>query len=1540
MRPNATSAPRIVAPGPDGLVPVARGCLVAADLVLTRAVPAPDGEGYRVACGSDTYGCRLLTQHRDDVRGVEAALFEIDDPAWAPSRDYVPPRWGAFTGSLHWTAAAILDGEAEHPVEISPLSWRRPARWDLRHAPLPATTGGEPSGAPVFAGDLLTGVAIREAGDQWTAVPVAALVDVRALRQPIEERLGRPVHLEPVELAGLLAPWTPLTAPRVAADLLDPRRAVTPFTGYADVLDQLLAWCDGGPALAGLLVAGAPGHGKTRLAREAAARLHARGWLVGDVAATTLADSWLRHLAAADRPVLLAFDGAGGLDTAGAVAAHLSSQPPRHPVRLLVTAPGDAAGWVAWRERPGSPGALAFAEAPLVVPGFPSGAGLAPAAARRWSLALAAGLEGLVEPADVERRLSGPGAGRLPAWAAGGSPETAAVAVLATLLADDPPANLAAAEEVVLADAVDRWTSASARHGERVRSLALPAIDLAALIRPADEAEATKILAGLPGASGVAELADWVRTTCPPAEPDQRYWGTPLPARLRGRRLVAACADAGLVAAVRRLDTPHTPFALARLAEAAPYGEPPAELLRVLVLGDPVGWGAAAIRAIRATAAPDPLVAVLRELGRADLAAEARVALADALPTPAGALAEVEVPLREQLVAGYRRSVEGGQRQARSLLATELLALSRALAEAGRAGDALATAREAVDRHREQREVAPAPGVLRGLRTALRTLAIRHLALDQDGPAAEAAREAVELCREAESADREVATWLAADLEFLGAMRLDGGEPEAAAEAYDEAVRAHRRAAAEGRATPGDGLGVVLCGLSDALAACGRTGPAAGAMAEAVVAYERLAATDPQTYQPTLAVALEVLAGRLAAAGRTDEAVQAAERAVRVHRRLGEQARDERSTDHAEALRRLSDLYAVAERADDALSAAHESVERHRTAAAEHMVSAGLCAALHTLARRYDEMDQTDYAADAAVEAANGYRRLVERGQEEHRAALAGALSNAAVLRGRQGIARESEPLARQALQAAAALDSPDPAQLAAIRNNLAIVLGAATGRPGGERLLDESASLAEQAVRGLDERDPAGLVRALLTLARQRAATGDTADSVAAAERAVEVCAGLGVRRADLVLAAEALGSLAERYAEAVRFAEAAAAVERARDAHRRLVRMGLARHRAGLGDLAMLQAGMPSDVVSPLAAAGAADEAVACYRELAAEQPERFRPSLVAALDRSAQLYGRMDRGEDAYDRMVEAIEVGRTLVATVPHVHTADQAARLRWLAERLEATDPEAARDAAEEAFALSREVSDPKAGRHELAASAALLARLLPHHGTSEEGARPMLLANTAANRFEELARERPDIYLGELAGVLMHRAGLKAAVGNVAASAADADEAVTYHREVAANRAAHRPALAQALLDRLELPADDSLDRIAVLRETTEIYGTLSQDAPEPYLPRLARAQIRLAGELSSRGRRHRPESLREGRLGVDILADLAEQRPAEFGAEAVKALLDHAQHLVRAGRDVEAQGIRGRAARVNGLLGSVGASATEDGEPGERPES
>ncbi|HKT01812.1 MAG TPA: hypothetical protein VJT31_19985, partial [Rugosimonospora sp.] len=951
---------------PVGQPPLAAGCLLAPDLVLTWAQALPDRPGeLRVALpdprhpdGAVRYAARIAVTGQDTGAGVDVTLLTLDDPEYAPPEGFVPPRPGVFTSSSpQWTEACLLTPGCEVPAEISPLSWRRPHRWDLRLRPdvaARAASAPPPPGAPLYVGDLLVGLARPEPDGSWTGVPIAAVLADPQVRATVVERTGRPIHLAPVELQGLVAPWTPAGPPVLAADLLDPARALTPFVDPTGQLERLVAWCRNGAGLAGRLVIGAPGAGKTRLTRELAGRLSTDGWLVGELAAASPNQTWCRHLGRTDRPVLLLADPAEQYAGAAAVIAQaLRVVPLSHPVRLLVVAREAGDWWRRWRTSLGECGPVFDAD-PVHVPVIP--ADVAAPLHRAARAALSGPLRdmagtvpadpALATPTEIRRRLTdhhpdtdGVAVAPEPPLSAGTGRDTPLAVQLtvlhAVLAGDSAPGGPAATDGTgggraggdpvvtVLADAGGRF----ARLGERLSADARPywsaAVDLAVAVQPAP-ATALDLL----GALGVAhplseavraELADRLRDACPPRDPGDRAWGAPLPDALRDRWLVAASQRPGLREVLARCPDRSAGPVLVALARAAWAGEPVTARLTAAIAGRPAVLGPVAIRVATGAAPLGPLVAAIRDvLEREDGPGALHTALANAIPAGATHLAELAVHVWDRLVENHRRAADTGDRTARARLAGDLVELSTWWSAAGGPPAALSAAAEAAIIYAELDGGGPAVGHARSWRAALHVQAACQAQLGDLPAAIDAQRRSVELSAALAEGDPAYAVWQAGDTAGLAGLLLDSEQVEQAVAAYEQAAAILRQRRRDNPAAYPLLLVEVLCGLSDALVRCHRSEAAAEAMAAVVDEYTTLAEQDPATYLHPLAAALEVSSARLAAASRAEDAVAAAERAVLVYQRLAQRHRDRQLPEHTEALRRLADRYAAAGRHQEA----------------------------------------------------------------------------------------------------------------------------------------------------------------------------------------------------------------------------------------------------------------------------------------------------------------------------------------------------------------------------------------------------------------------------------------------------------------------------------------------------------------------------------------------------------------------------------------------------------------------------------------------
>ncbi|WP_329221369.1 tetratricopeptide repeat protein [Streptomyces sp. NBC_01485] len=319
---------------------------------------------------------------------VDAALLLAETDVREP---VAPVRWGRLVTARHQPCDVAgypevgrrADGslELQQPrATLAPGTGALSHRYTVELASSPPPDPGRrtpspwsgQSGAALFCGapahglPLLTGVVVTDVTGwglpRWEAVPVYALLADPAFTDLVTRHTAAAPVWEPVDLQGLVTPATGWQV-RSPATLLDQRAEVVRFHGREELLRELAdEWCaaaedgshgdgdndGGGVRLA--VVTGPGGAGKSRLARELAARMRDRhGWVCG----------WLDDrgpdgdhgvLAEVDRPLILVADYAElRIPQLTALLTVLDRRPEgRPPVRLLLTARGlgdDTGGW-------------------------------------------------------------------------------------------------------------------------------------------------------------------------------------------------------------------------------------------------------------------------------------------------------------------------------------------------------------------------------------------------------------------------------------------------------------------------------------------------------------------------------------------------------------------------------------------------------------------------------------------------------------------------------------------------------------------------------------------------------------------------------------------------------------------------------------------------------------------------------------------------------------------------------------------------------------------------------------------------------------------------------------------------------------------------------------------------------------------------------------------------------------------------------------------------------------------------------------------
>ncbi|MFE3588019.1 trypsin-like peptidase domain-containing protein [Streptomyces niveus] len=544
------------------------GYLIAPRLVLTAShvVPPPYEEATITLSESGVSATAVVRWRRYDGDTMDAALLEIPaDRAWTPPttlRDAFgrrPQRWGRLvTGGTEVRVSLTgfprqqrvkRDGQQRAERHRESLVGRvRPhggsesfeildevGLLEVDAGRLNAATAAKVtpwsgmSGAAVLLAskDLLLGVVrVDRRPRHGTRLAYTRSEDLLAcadFRAVVREATGVEPGPEPAEFAHLLEPTPPKRELRSVTTLLRADAEVVSFHGRQDTLKELEAWCladsDGLPSARVLTAPG--GQGKTRLARQLAARLRDRGWVAGQVLRT---HGDLDALRAVQHPLLLVVDYA---ETRPELVRELRERTAeaRHPVRLLLLA-RSRGSWIR------ATGAVREIRLHALSPAPDEREHAFRTAARDLSGRLADVADGSVDWPRV--------ADALPAGRPRGAPgaETALavqMAALATLLRHvrDPLEEETTVEDQLLAHEERYWSDTARWSRERRESLRAEAVAAAVLCPARDELEARETLARLlpdelPSLTG--DIAAWLRDLYPPSE--GRYWGQLEPDRL------------------------------------------------------------------------------------------------------------------------------------------------------------------------------------------------------------------------------------------------------------------------------------------------------------------------------------------------------------------------------------------------------------------------------------------------------------------------------------------------------------------------------------------------------------------------------------------------------------------------------------------------------------------------------------------------------------------------------------------------------------------------------------------------------------------------------------------------------------------------------------------------------------------------------------------------------------------------------------------------------------------------------------------------
>ena len=331
-------------------------------------------------------------------------------------------------------------------------------------------------------------------------------------------------------------------------------------------------------------------------------------------------------------------------------------------------------------------------------------------------------------------------------------------------------------------------------------------------------------------------------------------------------------------------------------------------------------------------------------------------------------------------------------------------------------------------------------------------------------------------------------------------------------------------------------------------------------------------------------------------------------------------------------------------------------------------------------------------------------------------------------------------------------------------------------------------------------------------------------------------------------------------------------------------------------------------SQLGRPAEALAAEQEAVAIRRELAAADPDRYRPDLAQSLTGLGITFSELGRPAEALAAEQEAVAIRRELAAADPDRYRPYLAQSLSNLgASHSELGRPAEALAAEQEAVAIRRELAaaDPDRYRPSLAQSLSNLGTWFSELGRPAEA---LPVTEQAVAIRQELAAANPDRYRPDLAGSLSNLGVRFWELGRPAEALAAEQEAVAIRRELAAaNPDRYRPSLAQSLaglgvtFGALSRPAE----ALPVTEEAVATYRELAAANPDRYRPELALALGNLGVRLSALGRL--AEALTAKQESVAIRRELAAANPDRYRPDLALALSNLDVTFAELGRPAEA---------------------------------
>jgi tetratricopeptide (TPR) repeat protein len=295
--------------------------------------------------------------------------------------------------------------------------------------------------------------------------------------------------------------------------------------------------------------------------------------------------------------------------------------------------------------------------------------------------------------------------------------------------------------------------------------------------------------------------------------------------------------------------------------------------------------------------------------------------------------------------------------------------------------------------------------------------------------------------------------------------------------------------------------------------------------------------------------------------------------------------------------------------------------------------------------------------------------------------------------------------------------------------------------------------------------------------------------------------------------------------------------------------------------------------------------EEALAIFRRLAEQRPDLYQPALAMTLLNLGNVQRVSGNPDDAQAHLDAALAIKRRLAEQRPEVYQPDLAGTLYNLGTvQLDSGDLDGARACLEEALAIFRPLAEQHPNVHQPNLAMVLTTLGIVQVELGElEGARAHVAEALAIRRY--LAELRPEVYQLDLAKTFHVLGNVKAALGDPDGAQACYEEALASYRRLAAERPeVHRSDLAKGLssLGDIRRHSGDPDGARAHFEEALAIQRHLAKQRPEVYQSDLAMTLNNLGTVVAAEfGDLHGARAHFEEALAIQ--RRLAEQRPEVY---------------------------------------------------------